>query len=83
MLRVTLTLTSGLQVVYDADEDEAAEHVELIRAAWHGTAGMRDLPITSADGITDWVRLEHVSAVRVAPAALYQQGKGAEDAAGR
>jgi hypothetical protein len=82
MLRVTLTLTSGVQVVYPADEAEAAEHVELVRHAWNDGATVRDLPIVSPDGITDWVRLAHVSAVRVAPAALYEQQEGDDGAAG-
>lgn len=77
MLRVTLTLASGVQVVYDADDAEAAEHVEMVRHVWGGGDTFRDLVVGSADGITDWVRLADISAVRVAPAhSPDQEGSG-------
>jgi hypothetical protein len=80
MVQLILTLTSGVQVVYVTDEHDAAEHVQAIRAAWESRSALTDLVLGSDDGATDWVRLEHISAVRVAPA--HHDEEGQTDAAG-
>lgn len=82
MVQLILTLTSGVQVVYVTDEYDAAQHVQAIRAGWESRSALTDLVLGSADGVTDWVRLDHISAVRVAPAHHAEQEGRADAAAG-
>jgi hypothetical protein len=70
-----LTLTAGMQVTVPVDPADVDDYVQLIRQSWGGSTTIPDLVIGSPDGVTDWVRLEHIAAVRVAPA--YQQEEGA------
>ena len=79
MVQLIITLNSGVQVVYVTDPDDAELHVQAIRAAWDSRSGLTDLVLGSDDGVTDWVRLADISAVRVAPA---HHEEGRADAAG-
>lgn len=77
MVQLILTLTSGVQVVYACDEHVAQANVQLIRESWEGRTSLPDAVLGSDDGTTDWVRLAHISAVRIAPAVDEEGGSDA------
>jgi hypothetical protein len=76
MVRLTLTLTSGVQVEYDTDDDEAAQLVAAVRRSWdRPEPPSGDVVLGAGTEVTDWVRVAHISAVRVEPL----RRKGPED----
>lgn len=75
MVQLILTLTSGVQVIYLCDDADAREHVRAIRSGWENpAASLVDVVLGSADGTTDWVRMSHISAVRITPAVEEEEG---------
>ena len=79
MVHLVITLTSGVQLMSLTSEDEALTHLDLVHDEWASPSALTHLQLNSDSGITDWVRLAHISAVRIAPAHLEE---GADDAAG-
>lgn len=78
MVQLILTLTSGVQVVYLTEDRDARENVQAIRAGWENpAAALVDVVLGSADGTTDWVRMAHISAVRITPAVDEEGGPDA------
>lgn len=66
MVRLILTLISGAQVLADVPPDSAAEVRTAITRAWGGAPGITDVYIGGdTSGADDWVRIEHISAVRI------------------
>lgn len=64
MVRLILTLLSGVQVVVDVDPATADAVRDAVTRAWTGQGGISDVQV-AGNGGTDWVRVEHISAVRI------------------
>lgn len=66
MVRLILTLISGTQVMVDVPPASAAEVRTAVTRAWSSpAAGITDVNIAGDGGADDWVRVEHISAVRI------------------
>jgi hypothetical protein len=68
VVRLVLTLISGVNVELVTDRAEALQILEAVRRSWRGAdRAVEDLVIGTADEVTDWVRMAHISAVQIAP----------------